>query len=88
MAVHWTGAKVCSGGSCKGGTYSSSDVQAQINYLNAVYQRTGIQFTWDGVIHEAVASSMPQIDDYGWVCNLPRFGEGMTVHVVTAPEHL
>uniref|UniRef100_A0A383VA71 SMB domain-containing protein n=1 Tax=Tetradesmus obliquus TaxID=3088 RepID=A0A383VA71_TETOB len=88
MAVHWTAAQVCSSSGCRGGTYSAADVQPQIDYLNAVYQRTGIQFTWDGVIHTAQASSMPQIDDYGWVCSLPRFGEGMTVHVVTAPEHL
>jgi hypothetical protein len=88
MAVHWTATKVCEFGSCRGATYSVADVQAQIAYLNAVYARTGIRFTWDGVIHYAQASSMGQIDDYGWVCSLPRYGEGMTVHVVTAPEHL
>ncbi|KAF6253929.1 hypothetical protein COO60DRAFT_370348 [Scenedesmus sp. NREL 46B-D3] len=89
IAVHWTAARVCSaGGSCRGGTYSVADVQSQIDYLNAVYRRTGIRFTWDGVIHTVQASSMTQIDDYDWVCSLPRYGEGMAVHVVTAPEHL
>jgi hypothetical protein len=88
MAVHWTATKICSRSSCKGGTYSVADVQAQITYLNAVYARTGVRFTWDGVIHYAQASDIDQIGDYNWICNLPRYGEGMTVHVVTAPEHL
>lgn len=87
IAVHWTAAEVCSG-SCSGGDYSTDVVNKQMDYLNAVYKRVGIQFTWDGVIHKAQASSMDQIGDYSWVCNLQRYGEGLTIHVVTAPEHL
>lgn len=93
IPIHWTAARICSGSTCVGGKYSVADVQAQIAFNNKMYARTGIQFTWDGVIHTADASSIDQIMDDTWVCKLQRYGdkaytEQPTIHVVTAPEHL
>ena len=76
-----------------GGSYTVADVRDQIAYNNNMYARTGIQYTWDGIIHTADASSMNQIMADSWVCKLQRYNdkpytEQPTIHVVTSPEHL
>lgn len=93
MPVHWTAAQVCDDSSCVGGKYSVAKVQEQITYLNTMFARVGIQFTWDDVIHVANATSLSQISSSSWVCKLQRYGdkpykEQPTIHVITGPEHL
>jgi hypothetical protein len=90
FAVHWTAAKVCksSSSSCIGGDYTTETVQEQIAYMNKLFAHAGIAFTWDGVIHNATAGSYDEVDDDAWICDLPRYGDGMSFHVITAPRHL
>jgi hypothetical protein len=92
FAVHWTAARVCSSSSsstgCIGGDSSTETVHEQIAYMNKLFARAGIVFTWDGIVHNATASSYDEIDDDSWICGLPRYGDGMTFHVITSPRHL
>jgi hypothetical protein len=91
FAVHWTAARMCkssSSSSYTGGNYSTETVHEQIVYMNKLFAHAGIAFTWDGVIHNATASSYDEVDDDAWICDLPRYGDGMTIHVITAPRHL
>ncbi|WIA21072.1 hypothetical protein OEZ85_005392 [Tetradesmus obliquus] len=89
FAVHWTAAQVCSGSSgCIGGDYTTETVHEQIAFMNKLFAHAGVAFTWDGVIHNATAGSYDEVDEDGWICALPRYGDGMTFHVITSPRHL
>lgn len=93
IPVYFTAGKICDNSGCVGGDYTVKNVQDQMAYLNTMYARTGIQFTWDGVINTANANSMSDIQADTWVCGLKRYGDKPykqqpTIHVITAPEHL
>ena len=97
IPIHWTAGVVCKGrrqGRCTGGDYPPSLVQQQIDYLNNLYAHVGIQFSWDGVIHKATASSAKEInvcldpDGQCWVCGVERHGDKVAINVVTSPVHI
>jgi hypothetical protein len=87
FAVHWIAARVCSSSSgCVGGDYTTETVHEQIAFMNKLFAHAGIAFTWDGVVHNATAGSYDEVDDDSWICALPRYGDGMTFHVITSPK--
>jgi hypothetical protein len=97
IQIHWTAGKVCKGrrgARCVGGEYPASLVQQQIDYVNHLYAHVGIQFSWDGVIHEATAASAKDInvcldpDGQCWACGLKRYGDKVSINVVTSPVHI
>lgn len=97
VPIHWTAGKVCKGrrnARCVGGEYPAALVQQQIDYVNNLYAHVGIQFSWDGVIHEATASSAKDInvcldpDGQCWACGLTRHGDKVSINVVTSPVHI
>jgi hypothetical protein len=97
IPIHWTAGKVCKGrrqSRCVGGEYPASLVQQQIDYVNSLYAHVGIQFSWDGIIHEATANSPKDInvcldpDGQCWVCGLKRYGDRVAINVVTSPVHI
>lgn len=97
IPIHWTAGKVCKGRKqtrCVGGEYPASLVQQQIDYVNNLYAHVGIQFTWDGIIHEATTKEWTDInvclDPSGncWVCGIKRHGDHVAINVVTSPTHL
>lgn len=97
IPIHWTAGKVCKSRKatrCTGGDYPASLVSQQIDYLNNLYAHVGIQFSWDGVIHETVASSAKDInvcldpDGQCWVCGVQRHGDKVSINVVTSPVHI
>lgn len=97
IPIHWTAGIVCKGrrqARCIGGDYPASLVQQQIDYINNLYAHVGIQFSWDGVIHKATATSAKDInvcldpDGQCWVCGIQRYGDKVSINVVTSPVHI
>lgn len=97
IPIHWTAAKVCKGRRstrCTGGDYPAALVQQQIDYVNNLYAHVGIQFAWDGVIHETTVRDAKDInvcldpDGLCWACGLQRYGDEVSINVVTSPVHI
>ena len=68
IPLYWTAGRVCRGGRCAGGAYSASLVRKQLAFVNNVWSHAGIRFSWEGVIHSAVAEDPRDIS----VCESPE----------------
>lgn len=94
LPLFWTAGKVCRGSTCTGGSYTADLVQEQVDFVNKLYAHVGIQFKWDGEIHEAEADTPLDIDicldpsGNCWVCRQRRYGDQVAVNVVTSPTHV